>query len=86
MMVFVLKGLGGDLFTFFHRVSALIIDLVSWHSSSCSMDLFMMREMCFPCVCYSFDLFAPDLEKLVTRVSEGIFLQLYLYACFIRAA
>jgi hypothetical protein len=86
MMVFVLKGLGGDLFTFFHRVSALIIDLVSWHSSSCSMDLFMMRELCFPCVCYSFDLFAPDLEKLVTRVSEGIFLQLYLYARFTRAA
>jgi hypothetical protein len=57
MIVFVLKGLGGDLFTFFHGVSALIIDLVSWHSSSCSMDLFMMRELCFPCDCYSFDLF-----------------------------
>jgi hypothetical protein len=67
-------------------VSALIIDLVSWHSSSCSMDLFMMRELCFPCVCYSFDLFAPDLERLVTRVPEGIFLQLYLYARFTRAA
>jgi hypothetical protein len=48
MMVFVLKGLGGDWFTFFHGVSALIIDLVSWHSSSCSMDFFLMRELCFP--------------------------------------
>jgi hypothetical protein len=48
MMVFVLKRLGGDLFTFFHGVSALIIDLISWHLSSCSMDLFMMRELCFP--------------------------------------
>jgi hypothetical protein len=48
MMIFVLKGLGGDLFTFFHGVSALIIDLALWHSSSCSTDLFMMRELCFP--------------------------------------
>jgi hypothetical protein len=39
-----------------------------------------------PCVCYSLDLFAPDLERLVTRVPEGIFLQLYLYARFTRAA
>jgi hypothetical protein len=39
-----------------------------------------------PCVCYSFDLFALDLERLVTRVPEGIFLQLYLYAYFTRAA
>jgi hypothetical protein len=74
MMVFVLKGLGEDLFIFFHGVSALIIDLVLWHSSSCSMDLFMMCELCFPYVCYSFDLFALDLERLVTRVPEGIFL------------
>jgi hypothetical protein len=85
-MVFVLKGLGGDLFTFFRGVSALIIDLVSWHSSSCSRDLFMMCELCFPCVCYSFVLFAPYMERLVTRVPRGIFLQLYLYARFTREA
>jgi hypothetical protein len=48
MMVFVLKEIGGDLFTFLHGVSALIIDLVLWHLSSCSMDLFMMHELCFP--------------------------------------
>jgi hypothetical protein len=47
MMVFVLKGFGGDLFTFFHGVS---VDLILWHSSSCSMDLSVMCELCFPCV------------------------------------
>jgi hypothetical protein len=48
MMVFVLKGLDEDLFTFFHEVSTLIIDIISWHSSSYFMDLFRMRELCFP--------------------------------------
>jgi hypothetical protein len=38
-----------------------------------------------PCVCYSFDLFAPDMERLVTRVPKGIFVQLYLYAHFTKA-
>jgi hypothetical protein len=46
MMALVLKGLDGDLFTLFHGVS---VDLVLWHSSSCSMDLSVMRELCFPC-------------------------------------
>jgi hypothetical protein len=41
MMVFVLNGLGGDLFTFFHGMS---VDLIF-----CSMDLSVMRELCFPC-------------------------------------
>jgi hypothetical protein len=44
MMVFVLKGLGGDLFTLFHGVS---VDLVLWNLSSYSMDLSMMRELCY---------------------------------------
>jgi hypothetical protein len=46
MMAFVLKGLDGDLFTLFYGVS---VDLVLWHSCSCSMDLSMMHELCFPC-------------------------------------
>jgi hypothetical protein len=46
MMAFVLKGIDGDLFTLFHGVS---VDLVLWHSSSCSMDLSTMHELCFPC-------------------------------------
>jgi len=29
-----------------------------------------------PCICHSFDLFAPNLERLVTRIPEGIFSQL----------
>jgi hypothetical protein len=45
MMAFVLKGLDGDLFILFHAVS---VDLVLWHSSSCSMDLSMMHGICFP--------------------------------------
>jgi hypothetical protein len=46
MMAFVLKGLDVDLSTLFHGVS---VDLVLWHLSSCSMDLSVMRELCFPC-------------------------------------
>jgi hypothetical protein len=34
------------LFILFHGVS---VDLVLWHLSSCSMDLSMMHELCFPC-------------------------------------
>jgi hypothetical protein len=41
MMAFILKGLDGDLFTLFHGMS---VDLVLWHSSSCSMDLSTMHE------------------------------------------
>ena len=38
-----------------------------------------------PCACHSSDLLAPILERLVTRIPEGIFfLQLSLYAQYTR--
>jgi thiamine pyrophosphokinase len=41
-----LKWHDEDLFTCFHRVSALIVEHALWHSSSFSL---AMNELCLPC-------------------------------------